>query len=133
MKCLLPFLLLFSIGAAAQSQTNIDSLFPKGEYENISRQQLNSDSNVTSLVIWIRKEIQPHLHATHSEHVYILEGSGKMLLGEKTFAVNPGDLIFIPENTRHALRVTSAIPMKVISIQAPEFDEKDRVPLDVQW
>lgn len=133
MKCLLPLLLLFSIGADAQSQTNIGSLLPKGEYENLSMQQLNTDSNATSLLIWIRKEVKPHRHATHSEHVYVLEGTGRMLLGEKIIEVKPGDLIFIPQHTIHALKVTSVAPMKVISIQAPEFDGKDRVPVDMEW
>lgn len=133
MKFLLIIFILASSSLFAQTKTTISSLVPEGEYDNLSILQLNTDSNVTSIVIWIRKEVKPHLHASHSEHVYILEGNGKMLLGEKIIEVNPGDLIFIPENTKHALKVTSGMPMKVISIQAPEFDGKDRVPVDVQW
>ena len=133
MRSLFFIFILVSSGVFAQSKTNISSLLPEKEYDNLSIHSLNSDSNVTSVVIWIRKEVKPHLHASHTEHVYILEGNGRMLLGEKTIDVNPGDLIFIPENTQHALKVTSDVPMKVISIQAPEFDGKDRVPVDIQW
>ncbi|MBK9732009.1 MAG: cupin domain-containing protein [Chitinophagaceae bacterium] len=133
MKLLFITFIFCSFIAAAQTQTNIGSLIPKEAYENISSQLLNSDSNVTSIVIWIKKEVKPHVHTIHSEQVYVLEGTGKMLLGEKTMEVKPGDLIFIPKQTIHALKVTSATPMKVLSIQAPEFDGKDRVFVEREW
>jgi len=38
-----------------------------------------------------------------------------------------GGSIFIPQNTWHYVKVTSAEPLKVLSIQAPNFDGKDRV------
>ena len=130
--CLLFFLLTSSPFAFSQS-TDLNSLSPKEEYENITAQKLNTDSNATSIVIWIKKEVKPHYHATHSEHVYILEGMGKMLLGEKIFDIKPGDLIFIPQGRVHALRVTSAQPVKVLSIQSPEFDGSDRVMVEQDW
>lgn len=117
----------------AQSQTDLATISPQGDYDDISTQKLNSDSNGTSLVIWIKKEVKPHKHITHSENVVIVEGMGKMLLGDKTIDVKPGDFIYIPKNTVHALKVTSSGPMKVLSLQSPEFDEKDRVMVDMKW
>jgi mannose-6-phosphate isomerase-like protein (cupin superfamily) len=117
----------------SQSQTDLGSLSPQSDYDNISTQKLNADSGVTSFVIWIKKEVRPHRHAFHTEQVYVLEGTGKMLLGKKTIEIKAGDLIFIPNNTVHALRVTSAVPVKVLSIQAPEFDGSDRIPVDISW
>jgi mannose-6-phosphate isomerase-like protein (cupin superfamily) len=37
----------------------------------------------------------------------VLEGTGKMLLGDKTIDVKPGDLIFIPK--KYSARVTRHI------------------------
>lgn len=133
MKYLFVLVSFFSANLYGQSHQPLGALLPKGEYEHISLQSLNSDSNVTSLLIWIKDEVKPHLHASHSEHAYILEGSGSMLLDGKTIEVKAGDLIFIPQGIVHAVKVTSTIPMKVLSIQAPVFDGTDRVPVEVQW
>ncbi|MBX7107100.1 MAG: cupin domain-containing protein [Chitinophagales bacterium] len=133
MKLLVAVLVLMNFRAAAQTHTETGALLPGGAYDNIYLQPLQSDSNVSGFVIWIKQEVKPHLHATHSENVFILEGAGKMLLGGKTIEVKAGDLIYIPPQTVHALRVTSATPMKVLSIQAPEFDGKDRLFVDLAW
>ncbi len=133
MRYLIVFACFSVTNLFAQSHISLDTLIPKGPYENISMQSLNSDSNVTSLVIWIKEEVKPHVHATHSEHAYILEGSGRMLLDGKTIGVKAGDLIFIPQGVVHAVKVNSTDPMKVLSIQAPAYDGKDRIPVDVQW
>jgi mannose-6-phosphate isomerase-like protein (cupin superfamily) len=50
-----------------------------------------------------------------------------MMLEEKKFEIKHGDVIFIPKNTFHSVKTTSKEPLKVISIQAPYFDGKDRV------
>lgn len=133
MKFCLFFVGLLVIATISEAQIATGTLSPGTEYENISSQALNSDSNVTSVVIWIKQEVKPHYHATHSEHVYVLEGTAKMLLGENTMDIKAGDLIFIPEKTIHAVRVTSANALKVLSIQAPYYDGKDRVAVDKSW
>ena len=81
-------------------------------------------------VIFIKKEVKKHKHATHTENVYILDGEGEMLLGDKTFKVKKGDMIFISMNTVHSLKVTSSVPVKVLSVQSPRFDGKDRIFID---
>ena len=126
-------LICFSFNSLAQVQTNLIQLQPKDPFENFLIQNLYSDSNGTADIIWIRKEVKPHKHVSHSEYIYFLEGSGKMLIDDSVQVVNPGDIIFIPENTVHALKVTSAIPIKVISIHAPQYDGQDRIPIEREW
>lgn len=133
MKLLTAVLLFFSALSSAQTQTATGARLPIDSFDNLYVQPLSSDSNVSGFVIWIKQEVKPHLHAVHSEHVYVLEGTGKMLLGDKTIAVKAGDLLYIPPRTIHALKVTSVEPMKVLSLQAPEFDGKDRVYVDKEW
>jgi quercetin dioxygenase-like cupin family protein len=105
------------------------SLAPTAEFENVSVRPLFSDAHASGFVIWIKQKVGLHKHASHSETVYILEGKGEMRLGDETFVVKPGDVIFIPEGTPHAVTVTKGV-MKVISIQAPQFDGSDRILLD---
>lgn len=114
----------------AAQQVRPDTITAPASTENVFVRPMFSDSLVSSFVIVIKKEVKKHKHAAHSEHVYVLEGTGEMLLGDKTITVKKGDVIFIPKGTPHAVKVTSKKPMKVISLQAPQFDGKDRIMLD---
>ena len=111
----------------SQNYQSLDTAKAYGNYDNIYLRKIYSDSLVSSFVIFIKKEVKEHKHVSHSEHVYILDGTGEMTLDKKRFNVKKGDIIFIPENAFHSLRVTSSTPVKVLSVQAPMFDGKDRV------
>lgn len=126
-KMILPFFLLISAGGSAQEIKNLARLQPADQSGNIRLEQLHTDSLSTSYVIWISESVRAHRHLHHSESIYVLEGTGNMRLGDKTVPIGPGDFFNIPENTVHALEVTSSGPVKVISFQAPKFDGKDRV------
>lgn len=115
------------VAAKAQSYQSLDTIKAPANLENIYAHPLYSDSLVSSFVIFIKKEVKTHKHVTHTEHVYVLEGEGEMTLGDKKFKVKKGDVVFIPKNTPHSLKTTSTVPVKVVSIQAPLFDGKDRV------
>lgn len=122
------FLALCAVASlAAQQVLDFDTVQPSEEYGNVHVQQLYSDSAVTAFMIWVKKEVAPHYHAKHTEQVYILEGRGTMTMGGKAVPVKAGDHIFIPPGTVHSVKVTSEAPMKVLSIQAPEFDGTDRI------
>lgn len=129
MKKLFILLLLFPIFATAQNQS-LDTIKAPANYDGIYSRMVASDSLSSSFVIFIKKEVKKHKHVTHTENVFILEGEGEMLLGDKTFKVKKGDIIFIPMNTVHSLKVTSSTPVKVLSIQSPHFDGKDRIFVD---
>ena len=94
--------------------------------ENIYVNKLFTDSLISSFSIWIKDSVKAHIHKRHSEQVYVIEGEGKMTIGKDTNNIKRGDLLYIPTNTIHALKVTSKTPMKVISFQAPEFINEDR-------
>lgn len=126
---MLAVLLLAVINGHAQQQS-LDTLKAPAGHEGNFVKALYSDSLVSSFAIIIPKEVKKHKHVSHSEHVYILDGTADMVLGDKTMRVKKGDVIFIPKGTPHAVKVTSKKPLKVISIQAPHFDGKDRVPVD---
>jgi mannose-6-phosphate isomerase-like protein (cupin superfamily) len=120
-------LLICAFSSFGQTFQSLDTIQPPASYENIYNRPVYSDSLSSSFVIFIKKEVKSHKHVTHSEHVYILDGNGEMMLGEKKFPVKKGDLIFIPKNTFHSLKTTSATPVKVLSVQSPLFDGKDRI------
>lgn len=123
-------LLLFMAGTLFSQSVDVNVLQPDAAYDNVTNKKLYSDSTVTTFVIWIKHDVKLHKHAAHTEQVMILEGAATMTLGEKTFDVKAGDMIFIPAGTPHSVHVTSEVPLKVISIQAPIFDGTDRIMLE---
>lgn len=104
------------------------TLLPEKPFDNVLVQKLYSDPHASGFVIWIKHDVPLHKHAHHSETVMVLEGKGNMRLGEAQFPVRKGDILFIPEGTPHAVTVSSGV-LKVVSIQAPEFDGTDRILL----
>jgi mannose-6-phosphate isomerase-like protein (cupin superfamily) len=106
---------------------NIDSVGLNSKTENIYNKTVFGDSLASSFCIVIKKEVKAHKHLSHSEHVIVMEGEGIMKMDNITFSIKKGDIVFIPKNTIHSVKTTSKTPLKVISIQAPIFDGKDRV------
>ncbi|MBC8046995.1 MAG: cupin domain-containing protein [Fimbriimonadaceae bacterium] len=117
---------------SAQAQTfpemlNLQTLIADQEYENVLAKKIYSDSSVTAFVIWIKRDVPLHKHITHTEQIYVLEGTANISIGDVWMQISAGTWLIIPENTPHSVSVTSATPLKVLSIQAPEFDGTDRV------
>ena len=130
MKILNLVLLIFLINYSAAQEfiSSTDKIEPLNEeYDNISITKLSTNTDATTFAIWIKKKVKIHKHINHTEHVYIKQGKGKFQLADSLYNVKTGDLIIVPKNTWHGVIVESKNPMKVISIQSPEFFGKDRV------
>jgi len=128
-NALLICFLFFGFISFGQSYLHLDTITSKSE-EQLIVKKIAGDSLTTSFLIVIKQGVKKHFHKEHSESIYVLEGEGKMLLGEKTIQIKTGNYIFIPKNTPHKVEVTSKEPLKVLSIQAPFFDGKDRIILE---
>lgn len=129
-KLFLLIILFLPFFAQSQNQQSADTITAPASTENIYNRPVYSDSLSSSFVIIIKKEVKKHLHQFHSEQVYVISGEGDMLLGDKTIHIKSGDIIFIPKNTAHAVLVTSKEPLKILSVQSPYYDGKDKVLLD---
>ncbi|MEQ9064832.1 MAG: cupin domain-containing protein [Vicingaceae bacterium] len=123
----LSFFLIACSQLTAQYLNSPAFLKPEKDFENIWSTVIHSDSLSTSTLIWIKKEVKAHRHAKHTEQVYVLEGSADMKIDSEMISIVSGDLIFIPKNVVHSLKVTSGEPLKVISFQSPQFLGKDRI------
>lgn len=123
------FLLTLSLTCFSQGVTSSDTINAPTADRNYVK-ALYSDSLSSSFIIVIPKEVKAHYHAFHTEQVVVISGEADMLLGEQKIHIKAGDVIFIPKGTPHSVVVTSAEPLKVISIQAPHFDGSDRVLIE---
>lgn len=128
MRLLIFFICLFvATNVFSQTHWNFSDVQPKEEFDNILVEKLSSDSLSSSFVIWVKKSVKSHKHVLHTESLYVIEGEGNMVIGEEVFRISPGSYLVIPPSTFHSMEVTSDIPLKVISVQAPEFLGKDRI------
>jgi quercetin dioxygenase-like cupin family protein len=108
----------------AQHTSNLPERTPVKEAENVTAEQLATDSLCTSFIIWVKSGVKHHFHQSHTECIYIIEGSGEMTLADSTFTVHAGDFIQVPRGVVHA--VTATVPLKVLSIQTPQWIVEDR-------
>ena len=114
----------------AQVVLNTDTAGIRSVSDNIYNRYVSGDSLVSSFIIVVKKEVKLHKHQHHSEHVLVIDGEATMRLGEKTFTIRKGDLIFIPKGTVHSVKTMGNLPLRVLSIQAPIFDGKDRIMIE---
>ncbi len=121
-------LVTFSIQAQIIQPNNLQ---PNEDYDNLKVKSMYSDSLVSTFTIWIKKGVKAHKHVHHTEQVQVLEGAAEMVLGNDTLFIQTGDWIVIPKNTIHAIsKVYGNRPLKVISIQTPQYFAQDRVFID---
>lgn len=72
----------------------------------------------------------PHRHPKTEEIYYILVGTGRMTIGEKSEDVGPGDAIAIPPDAVHQICNTGDQTLKFLCCCAPGYEHDDTVLLD---
>jgi quercetin dioxygenase-like cupin family protein len=45
----------------------------------------------------------PHFHPNEEQFIYVLEGKLRMVLGDETTTIEPGDIVHISRNLRHGI------------------------------
>jgi quercetin dioxygenase-like cupin family protein len=71
-----------------------------------------------------------HVHVTHDEIGYVLEGTGQVTVGGITRPVKKGDVWVIPANTPHGGAFEDAPQVLFISSPIDDPDNQDRVWID---
>jgi len=72
-------------------------------------------------------DVKAHLHKTHTETLYVIEGNITMTMAGKTREYRPGDVIFIPMNTAHSAKIGNDGELVTLQILTPAMKEADRV------
>ena len=69
----------------------------------------------------------PHYHRLTEEIYYVLDGEGRMRIGEDERAVGPGDAIAIPPGAVHQITNTGSGVLKFLCCCAPGYEHEDTV------
>jgi mannose-6-phosphate isomerase-like protein (cupin superfamily) len=80
-------------------------------------------------LVQIRTQEKPHRHDYHDLVAFIQSGVGMMFLGEKSFRVGPGSVVFIPHGTPHYFVNTGPTPAVAVTVFSPAYDGRDFVPI----
>ena len=60
----------------------------------------------------------PHSHPNDEQWIYMLEGRLALLLDEEVFTIGPEDLVHIPRNTVHGIRILES-PCRFFTCKSP--------------
>ena len=60
-----------------------------------------------------------HVHRSHDELFYVLEGEFLFLVGERQVSGPPGTFVFVPRGTVHAAKAVGTEPCKVLIAYVP--------------
>jgi mannose-6-phosphate isomerase-like protein (cupin superfamily) len=78
----------------------------------------------------VRRGTTPHYHQRAEEIYYILEGRGRMRVGDETRNVGPGDAIAIAPGQVHQITNTGRRTLKFLCCCAPGYEHDDTVLLE---
>ena len=83
----------------------------------------------TTLVEMERQGFQ-HIHSHEQEQCYfIIEGVGRMTVGEESAEIRSGDCVFIPSNEPHGLENTGSGVLRYLSAASPSWGSEQLLEL----
>jgi mannose-6-phosphate isomerase-like protein (cupin superfamily) len=76
-------------------------------------------------VLPVGSKVGRHHHVETEEIYYILQGNGRMTVGDEVIEVEAGDAIFIPRMQTHTLENTGQTPMTLLLVCGPAYSYQD--------
>ena len=91
-----------------------------GPYEIESLIAPDQEGHLTAYRVRVEagQETSESYHKIAEECYYVVSGSGKAVLDDSEYKLNPGDFLRLPPGTRHKF-VTSDFPLEMLDIHSP--------------
>jgi mannose-6-phosphate isomerase-like protein (cupin superfamily) len=67
-----------------------------------------------------------HEHPDHEEVYFVLQGRGKMIVGEDEFDIRTGDALYVPFGEYHTTYNTGILPLQLLWVTAEDRDAEDK-------
>ncbi len=84
------------------------------EYDNIFAKIIGYTNQLFTAIVWIKDYTPYEVHGNEFEKFLVVEGSCDIITDAKTYQLKVGDSFKVPLHMGHTVKVTSAIPCKVI-------------------
>ncbi len=72
-----------------------------------------------------RKTATLHYHILSNEVYYVISGTGRIRLDDKTTDIKQGSIIVIPRYTTHGLENNSSRPLQLLCLASPAYSDED--------
>lgn len=66
-----------------------------------------------------------HRHRESEELYYVVQGRGRMFLGDEDFSIEPGDTVLIPPGTPHSVAAIGDGPLSLLCCCSPAYRHED--------
>jgi len=66
-----------------------------------------------------------HRHLQAEEIYHVIEGTGEMFLGDEQFEIGAGDTVCIGAGTRHKVKNSGDMPLKILCCCFPPYSHDD--------
>ena len=86
---------------------------------------LDMDYSIAHAILKAGESSLPHRLKTSIEIYYILEGKGVMHIDDESEEVQPGQVIYIPANSKQSIENTGKYELKFLAIVYPMWREDD--------
>ena len=83
-------------------------------FEDLHAFIISHTPRALTLIVWLKEGAPWELHDNDYEKFLIVEGSCDIIIEDTTHQLKAGDYLSIPLHKNHMVKVTSAIPCKVI-------------------
>ena len=103
-----------SITDYADWLSRTDMTLPPGFNEEFYAKIMGYTPQATTAIIWLKHAAPIEVHENELERFLIIEGTCDITIGENIHQLVPGDFLAIPLHKPHSVKVTSAIPCKLI-------------------
>lgn len=95
--------------------------------ENFKKSIILQNDLASYHLIQIRGSEEHRQHEYHDVAFFLQSGNGLMFLGDKSFRVKQGAVVFIKHGTPYHFMNGGMVPASAIAIYSPPFDGKDDI------
>lgn len=85
-----------------------------GDFKDVHATIISHTPHALTLIVWLKYGAPWELHDKEYEKFLIVEGSCAIIIEDTAHQLKAGDYLSIPLHKNHMVKVTSAIPCKVI-------------------
>jgi mannose-1-phosphate guanylyltransferase/mannose-6-phosphate isomerase len=91
----------------------------------------NSNTKIKRIVVYPGAKLSLQMHHHRSEHWIVVQGTAKIVNGDKTVYLEENQSTYVPKATLHRLENPGKIPLHIIEVQMGNYlDEDDIVRFD---
>ncbi len=111
--------------------SHIDEILKANPIEAGKKVRLITIAETEAVTVYVVRSIEgyflkPHIHKTHDESVYVIKGTGQMLINDKWVDIQQGNVHFNPMGKVHSIKHAGSGELVVLSVFTPAMKETDR-------